>query len=516
MTCATIQTDRGPRNYTRTIRSDPHPERAFRRVVVLLLALHIVGVLSCFSVFTGQAQSYIAGNLLCIVSYAILYQASSNPGFRAVYPVVLVVTIIYAVVYPLKVFLIASLPAELIDRYGSLMQLALHSEEALVGALWIAALFGVSLSAGVWLLTFFGRSSFQKDQAFQPGLHDESSEELDSVYRWLLVFAGALLLISTGLMAYFGIGVLGQVTLERLPYRLGGIVYYSRTLFLPCLITHIMLIGARLKRLGGGTLSGLLLLGALGLSDTLLTTSRGAVLYYLTFWVLAAWTSKRMYGLRTQGSVKGLLVVLVFATVIATPYVSAYRTSRAASSLDAITDSLREASARVGVVGSSPMENVIMGLSHTIMRLTGIEMLAVYIYAGVIPSTEVLAAIVASGGTGPYTTHTIFGVPSNAAHAVAPSLVGTLYLVGGSAFVVCGGLAMGAISCMLWKSIHRWIRGSAGLAQVMLMTSIIYYMTEGLLENGLFVVAVCASVILVSFFPVPGRFKRRANRRPTF
>ena len=144
-------------------------------------------------------------------------------------------------------------------------------------------------------------------------------------------------------------------------------------------------------------------------------------------------------------------------------------------------------------------------------------MLAVYDYAGVTPSPELFADIASSGGVGDYVTHYIFHVPLNAAQAMAPSLVGTFYLVGGLTLVVVGGLVMGGMPCLLWLVLHRPSWRSAGFAHVMLLTSIIYYMTEGLLENGLFAAAVGASVIGVFFLPGAGSLYERTRRsRQTF
>jgi hypothetical protein len=302
----------------------------------------------------------------------------------------------------------------------------------------------------------------------------------------------ALLVVTTIVALRFGILSMAEAQV-RLPFRLGGWIMYTR-------IALITTLGLGLLQFGLTTLTrrwtaaGLLLLLGLGLTDTLVRTSRGALLLIgimlLLMFALASQKLSRRTILVFVGL--GALSIVLYPVITAYRYLNALTGGRATMGLlqDAVTSATQDGSW------------LSLAIFQVLQRFMGVDILlfitdpTTWIGLG-----NVAAARAAWGSVADYLTHFVMGVPETTIFSEAPSLVGWFLIVGGLPGIL---LLFPTFLITIWS---LWVRlWDSNLlikpvAQVQMLVLWLTLSSEGTLDSmTLHVSAIVASLIAVEFW----------------
>lgn len=336
-----------------------------------------------------------------------------------------------------------------------------------------------------------------------------------AVYRFLSSFLLVLLPIlmsSLGYLAYkFEIGLLGRNVVSPLPYRFGGIIFYSRLTLVPALSLLQVWCAERAARRWHLRI-GILLLLFHGASDILLRASRGSLLTVsLELVFLAVITNLRFYRSEWLMTFCSIVVAVFLA-----PLITQYRWLR-------LSDvGIFSAVSRAIELSFGFWRTFVAGVSFVFFRIPGVEMITAIMGSGAEPlGREALSVMSSQRGIAGYLTVNIFGYPQDLAHSVAPSLVGWLYLVGGPAAVLVGCVVVGLISTVFWHALSRLPLRSGPVAQTLTLFLLYAAVAESTLERIPLQVAVTAASVgvlevlmrirVVRFSPVTQRAESKGE-----
>jgi len=289
----------------------------------------------------------------------------------------------------------------------------------------------------------------------------------------LLIFALILSVITAYLFHKYQIGVMGSNVQVALPYKMRGIVFYARTVFLPGLLLLIAILfwGRKSYGLMVACVGLLLINGAL---DVVLRSSRGALLstiLMLVFFVLSAGIKVRI-----RATLLGALLILpVFMTI---PYISAYRVNRL--SLE-VWDAMSGAIAQVGL---NPFTNFANGIAFVFYRFTGIDVLASMLGHEALPIGHYLYEVLMSErGVSGYLSTAVFGIPADYPNASAPGFIGWCYLVGGVPGVLLGGVGLALTVKYAWDLLLRYGGPAAVVARIFFLLLLFTAVSEGTVDT---------------------------------
>jgi hypothetical protein len=319
-----------------------------------------------------------------------------------------------------------------------------------------------------------------------------------------MTYLAVILLAGTTVLA-LSLGILNMAEeQERLPFRLGGWVMYSRIALVTTLALAVAQFGLHEKR-RHWTAAGLLLLVGLGLTDTLIRTSRGAVLVAgLMVVLIVALVSQKIDRRVIIGFAATFGVVLLLY-----PIITAYR------HLNMLTGGGASLAMLLDAVGTTSGEGSWVGLTafQMLQRFVGVDMLLFLTEPQTWPGFDGYSAAVARWGTlGKYITHEVMAVPETLVHSEAPSLIGWFLMFGGMAGVL---LLFPLFLSLLW---YAWLRLWQSnllvkpVAQVQLLILWLTISSEGTLDGvALHVFAIIASLVLAEMWL---RSARRADALP--
>lgn len=327
-------------------------------------------------------------------------------------------------------------------------------------------------------------------------------------------FAGSLALnialilipVTTVTMYIAGIAVMG-VEGPSLPFRLAGMVFYTRSVFIPAMLL-LQIWCSQQARLPKKIVVGVMLLVVFGLSDMLLRSSRGGLLTVLfSLGMLFLLSGYRLSKRHLLFFASGLMFVAFLY-----PIVSDYRQLRVYNPSGDIRILFADAAnAYSGELGAF-FDIFASGINALLMRITGVDMLIVYNGLGIQPLGDAAWYVFASPpGMGGYVTVDVFGFSPNATTAVAPALVGWFYLIGGNAFTVIGMVAFTFIIYVLWRMLIRLRLQSLPVAQALFLSLLLVMATEGTLDTivALPVVAWPVSIAICEWLVRIGKSTRR-------
>lgn len=390
------------------------------------------------------------------------------------------------------------------------------NHESLVDALGVSTIAFLAFAISAWLI--LGRPWMRRPIATAEDVN--SMPPLVPPHKFTgvnLMLPIAILIsgVSGYLMYRYGIAVMGSPS-ERLPFRLGGVIFYTRLVFVPTLLLVSFWYALAARRLPQLVFSVSLLL-ANGFLDMLLRASRGALaLNLVTLVLLLIICSNRIRIWHLMIFAVGFLVIAVLH-----PVITEYRFLRmvgAPNIVGPLLESLTKMTTELSI-----WDLVKDGAGAIIMRVIGIEALIPIIGLGVQPlhagAWEVLRS--ASGVAGYYTTD-VLGYPSDALTSFAPSLVGWFYLLGGTMFVAVGIACITIIALGCWKGLRAMRLTVAPVAQATFLTVLFGAVTDGVLDQmGWTVLAAVGSIavaeILTSFalkVPLSFRYRQRIGLEP--
>lgn len=260
---------------------------------------------------------------------------------------------------------------------------------------------------------------------------DSLREKVRRLVIPLLIFTAVAMIISAGAQYVLGIGVAG-VQAQTTSYRLGGIIFYLRSISLPFFLLLILWLTDKfyLKKIFAVSL---VLLLVHGLTQTLLTASRGALpglfIPLVLIWILSG---------KFNFSRKLLTVVSLVVVLLLHPLISNYRMARIggnASDLSgAISSSTEKASSRET---DNVIKDLLMsGIGGYSARIPGTECILMVLEYG--ESKGLFYYLFNKRSLGDIYTQDVAGMDPEAVIGISPSLMGMFFLLAGYAGVVIG------------------------------------------------------------------------------
>ncbi len=295
--------------------------------------------------------------------------------------------------------------------------------------------------------------------------------------------------ITSYAMYITGISQMGAESVY-LPYRLAGLIFYTRFLLIPGLL--IMLLWC--SDVGGSRRQfnfGLLLLILHGLSDMLFRSSRGALLGTFIGVFMLFLITRRMSRQRLQ-----LFVIILLATSVTFPVISSYRSIRAEDPRSTIMTSLKEA-ADISSDESSDIEETAYGRIASMFFRGGMLSIIPIVGTGIEP----IGSRAIQTSVTKFFTNDVLGYDPDHIHGSAPSLVGWFYIVGGNLFVIIGIIAYTTVTWIYWRAMIKMNLMCLPVAKTLFLFSLLNISIEGTLEGlGFKVMVLSGSIAACEFF----------------
>ena len=289
-----------------------------------------------------------------------------------------------------------------------------------------------------------------------------------SILTWLIV---VLIAVTSYIMYSTGIGRMGAETVT-LSFRLGGWILYTRTTLILGLILLLIWCSDKggLKRY---FTVGLVLLLIHGISESLLTTSRGFILTLILDVIFLLILTGRLSRHRL-----GLAAAAAAITLMLWPLVSSYRSTREIDYKVPITTSLHEAVESLYTGPSTYFEESVNDLQSIFFR-TGMRSL--FPIMGSDP--EPFGMKVFETKITDFYTNDVVGYSPEHHTSSAPSLFGWLYLLGGNIAVVIGISLLTVILWFFWLYLSRIKLVSLPVSQALFLGFILGISIEGTLDG---------------------------------
>lgn len=455
----------------------------------LLLLIFPTGYLLTYKYFIAMHVEFAIYNMFALLSLAVLLTNIdfSNKKFIAIWIAVVLLLMGYFIRF--YWITIDPLPVEKMLPWNPFRTMVANRN-----ALWISFQFSViafvsfCFSASIFLLFLKGRLWIRLNsvQNQNPFLKIE-------ITRILLAFTVAL----AGIFAYvsyrYQIGEMGSSLGNPLPFRLKGVIFYTRVVFVPLLILLCISFMDHANDIIGSRV-GILLLILNGVADMFLRNSRSSLLLALLLLIFLLLVG----GVRLRVKEKiflGLIAVLAFFMV---PVMTEYRQVRLIQNLSHI-DALV-------VLFQKEEGNWLLqftqGLKFVLFRMPGIESLWCQLALGARPlGIYSLDIINSPNGIAGYLTYVIHPMKETDNTLLAPGFVGWLYLVGGTPIIVIGSLLVGFITVLGWSFIDNVFINTSAVAKVFLLWALFLALTEGTLDSmGFMLFAGIATLIFTELF----------------
>jgi hypothetical protein len=434
---------------------------AWHLINALVAIFFIAGYLSTRQAFRNQALQYLLLTILSL-TFCNLLMSRLNRPIQVTFPV-WILLLGFGVGYFLQFFLVVSDP--FFVSTGQIPVVLDSPAHVLIKVYTTTVLGFVTFCLTSWLL--LGRSRARESSP--TGTVQMTASAAKSTSSVLLVCILLLELIFGYISWVFDIAVMGAEN-ASLPYRLAGVVFYTRSVLLPALILLVIWIADQ-HRLKRKLKLGIALLLAHGVLDALLRSSRSALLYSLLGLLFLTILTGRFTRRRLQVIGAGVLLSLLLF-----PVFTAYRYARLASNLIEVIPALRAGLATLPDAGTSE-ELASNTLSSIVFRVTGVNSMLEIMENGRRP----LGLLHASRATD-FFNNEITYLPPDALSANAPSLVGWFYLLGGNEFVVIGMFCFLVGVHLVWNSLRTSNLRSRWVAKASFLVLLIPAAVDGALD----------------------------------
>lgn len=462
----------------------------------LLLLFFIVGYFITWSHIREYADYYLGMSAMTLVFLALLLSRLDRP-IRLALPVWLILAF-YLAGYYLQFYWMLLDPDFFFSVHWGLPSLISSSQDVL------RAYTTVSYSFVLFCITGWVALGTLPRTVRTRRIGSFVRTEYRTVSLVLCLLVPVLMVLTTAAVSATGIAVMGAESVQ-LPFRLAGVIYYSRGL-IPALLALLVWTSDE-AGLGRRTVFGLALALLYGLSDILLRSSRGALLsLFLLLFVLFV-ISGHLSAQRIR-----LFASVLLLTIFAFPLVTAYRWIRAAniSSGADLGQVMAEVLGTSSASSASLLGAASIGAQSVILRLNGMSSLLPIVSSDLAPiPPDQLGVVLGQTGTSRYLTFEILGYPPQYIGASAPSLLGWMYLVGGNELVLLGTVVFVLASWLIWRYMSLLRLRSLPVVQALFIMFIFSQLSEGTIDGiGLQMVSTAVSMATCELLV------RRLQRRP--
>lgn len=431
-----------------------------------LLWIFIIGYLATISKFDRHSAGYAFANAISIFACMFLLLQLRTCIARNI--AVWLTLVLFLTCYYLKFYWIVIDPSIAQGALPPITWASFSSEEILFHGFGLvtAAFCGFCLITGACL-------SLHRRPYYQHFRYDELPRSAHAFISNLLLCLLPPLMLGFGYFAFlFNIGELG-INSAPLPFKLAGMIFYSRLIFIPALL----LLQISSARKAGQQIKcriGLFLFLAHGMSDVVLRSTREGVLLVLLMLLLL----ERIHGFKPTKGERAVLLISLLLAIAVLPLITEYRWLRLSG---------------VGVTSTIPL--LLEGTSNTLhmfqtgslfllARIPGVE-----VFLSVIALAKPLDLrafhIIASRDIANYLTVDVYGFAPGLPHSNAPGFLGWFFLVGGGFAVVLSALMLGGFVSAAWDKIQNLRLYSLSIAQTLLLTLVFNLLTEGTLEKSI-------------------------------
>jgi len=462
-----------------------------------MLLLFVVGYALTKSYFEFAIVEYFTYNLLaCLACGTLLYQLKD---FDQRYTAVWFTLVVLLTIYPLRFYWITldPLPVQMMlphNPYSEMIDNRLQLLYAFKLSVVNFAVFCCSVAA--MLCLFRHEDTLAPQRCFYNDTHVQ-----EFVSKCLLVVLVPAILLLGYISHKYHIAEMGISPGDPLPFRLKGLIFYARTVFIPLLII-LLICSAEWSGRNLMSRLGILILVGHGVLDMILRGSRSSLLLSLMLLIFLVMAG----GIRLHRNEKILIGIAVAVAFFIVPFMTIYRNQRAY--LDLLT--LNALSQAVIIAGDNWWGLFTQGIKFVFFRMPGVEttwcMLSwtgapSYFESGVKPlGAQSLEAFRSPNGIAGYVTHNIYPFKITDNTLLAPSYVGWFYLVAGLPAVAFGGLFAAMSSFLGWRLLNRNYLECAPIAQVFFLWMLFIALTEGTLDGmGRIMLSGLASLIIVEF-----------------
>jgi len=290
---------------------------------------------------------------------------------------------------------------------------------------------------------------------------------------------------------------------EPLPFKLEGAIVHFKLVVIPFIMISVMWF-SKLFNLKSYMFIALLLFFLSAGVDVFVRASKGAFLVFFLLLLIFFWRA----GYRVTGSKLLFLFICLSLALLFFPIADMLRVGVHAGFLPFEVFHSGDLTAIVTL--ASLFEVYKDTFIKVLMRLTGVEAFAVFIVNNVDPIgfhfIELLLQEVR--GVGKYIAHNVFLVPYEQVefYGIAPSLPGTLYLIGGTIGIVIGTAMLTWIALTLWRFLLKSSLFVAPIIQIFFPLYILSIFSEGTIERFIFhsLPFIVLSAVVVEFL-----FRRR-------
>lgn len=298
--------------------------------------------------------------------------------------------------------------------------------------------------------------------------------------QWVISF---LMAVTSYLMYITGIAIMGAESVY-LPFRLAGLIYYTRVALIPALLLLLIWCSdeADLRKY---VRAGIILLCLHGLSDILLRGSKGALLLLFISLGFLFLVTGRMTAPRAWFMISiGVLNILLW------PLILNYRYLR-----DPTRGIIHTVVGAMGSVwqGEYPVSEALSGmLTGVLSRFTGIEGLLASVGVGFEPIgfTKLFDPMVER-----IFTIEVLGYSRDAIHGSAPGLLGWFYIVGGHYLAVVGSVSFVVLTWYFWCFLRKVRLICRPVAQALFLGLVFGLAMDGMLNYlGVGVVTTVGSI----------------------
>ncbi len=401
----------------------------------LLLLVFVGGYLATFSIFEPIALEYLVFTIISIFACSLLL-TRLNPPLVNKLPIWIILAVFILAFY-IKFYLMVWNPDIMPLGLFRRLQWIIKSPEILLNTYATMTYAFVTFCLTSWWLLVY-----KKIPRFRSFKREINYRRIFPVLMWLIPF---LMIVTTLVMYVTGISRMAAESVY-LPFHLAGWIFYIRTTLIPVLLLLLIWCsdkaGSR-KHL----ILGILLLFLHGLSDMLLRSSRGSLLMMFIMLMLLFIVTRQITKQRIR-----LFAIILLMTMLLWPVISAYRYIRAGSYSVSIGDSLSESINSISSYGSiSVSETFSEAIKSVLFRFVGVDSLLPIVESGIQP----LGVDAFNISVTKFVTVEVFGFSPDAPVAVAPSLPGWFYIVGGNYLVIAGMFCFVLFIWVTWRTLLK-------------------------------------------------------------
>jgi len=292
-----------------------------------------------------------------------------------------------------------------------------------------------------------------------------------------------IIMLVLGYLAYnYHIGEMGSKVAEPLPFRLNGVIFYSRLVVIPLLLLLLIYLADASKHLIVSRIGLLLLLGH-GISDMLIRNSRSGLLLC----VLLVLFLMVVGGIRFYRREKVFLGLALISAMLMIPFITQYRYHRTIGDAPTV-DAMNSA---IGAVFNGGYTSLLSGFEFVFFRIPGIEAIVSILGLGAKPlGMESLSILGQGNGMAGYVTNVVYQIPETSVTLAAPSYLGWFYIVGGVPLVVIGAILVSIFAVTLWSWLKKLDLMCSPVVQVFFLWMIFIAITEGTIDSMLYMIIV--------------------------